>query len=152
MRRVVGVDPAAPLLRLARRALDNTPRHPPTALHLATADALPYRDGAFDTAVMTWTLCSLPDPGRALGEVRRVLKPGGMLRFVEHGLAPDRGVQAWQRRLTPLWRPLAGGCHLDRPIAQLLTAAGFRLQDVQAAYGPGPRLLSYMVEGAAVSG
>jgi len=147
---VVGVDPSPHLLARA----DKAPRRAglPLELHVLDAERLPFADDSFDTVVMTWVLCSVPDVPTALAELRRVLRPGGRLVFVEHGLAPEPGVQAWQRRLTPLWRPLAGGCHLDRPADALLEAAGFRLEHLERGYGPGPHLLAYLYEGEAVAG
>jgi ubiquinone/menaquinone biosynthesis C-methylase UbiE len=145
---VVGADPSPRLLALAARA-----RRPPgLTLELLRLEPgpLPFPDASFDSAVMTWVLCSVPDVPAALAELRRVLRSGGRLHFVEHGLAPETRVQAWQRRLTPLWRPLAGGCHLDRPVEALLQAGGFRLERLERGYGPGPRLLAYFYEGSAV--
>jgi hypothetical protein len=98
---------------------------------------------------MTWTVCSIPDAAAALREIQRVLVPDGRLLFVEHGLAPDAGVRAWQARLTPLWRRIAGGCHLDRPIADLVTAAGFRITTLDASYATGPRPFAYLYRGVA---
>lgn len=105
--------------------------------------SLPYPDDSFDSALSTWTLCTIPDAGAALAELRRVLKPGGGLHFVEHGLAPDIDVVRWQRRLEPVQKRVAGGCHLTRPIADLIAAAGFSLGDAEVFYEPGaPRFLA----------
>jgi SAM-dependent methyltransferase len=98
---------------------------------------------------MTWTLCSIPDPTRALEEIRRVLKPEGRLLFAEHGLAPDRRVRVWQHRLTPLWKHLAGGCHLDRDMTALIRSSGFALDRIDTGYMPGARPLSFIYEGSA---
>ncbi|MBF0332924.1 MAG: class I SAM-dependent methyltransferase [Alphaproteobacteria bacterium] len=145
--RLIGVEPSAPLLALARRAVATAPF--PVTLLQASAESLPLPDASVDTVVTTWTLCSIPDVGRALVEARRVLRPDGRLLFVEHGLAPEPGVQEWQRRLTPLWRRCSGGCHLDRPIAELIAEAGFRFERLEAGSMPGPRLVTYMTEGSA---
>lgn len=114
-----------------------------------SAEAIPLERDAVDTVVMTWTLCSIANAGAALQEIRRVLRPGGRLLFVEHGLAPEESVQRWQHRLTPLWGRVAGGCHLDRDIPRLLREAGFQVERLEGGYMPGPRLLTYMYEGAA---
>ena len=97
---------------------------------------LPFADGSVDTALSTWTLCTIPDVDAALAEVRRVLRPGGALLFLEHGLAPDEKVRRWQHRLEPLQKRLFGGCHLTRPVLDLLRGAGFTLTEVESFYEP----------------
>ena len=99
--------------------------------------SLPFEDDTFDAAVSTWTLCTIPDANAALLEVRRVLKPGGTLHFVEHGLAPDEKVQKWQNRLNGLQNKVFGGCNLNRPIVSLITDAGFMIKDVDVFYEKG---------------
>jgi ubiquinone/menaquinone biosynthesis C-methylase UbiE len=95
------------------------------SLVLASAEQLPFADTAFDTFVMTWTLCSIPNRGAALAEMRLVLKPRGRLLFIEHGLSPEPRIKRWQHRLTPCWKRIGGGCHLDRKMDDLIRAAGF---------------------------
>lgn len=122
----------------------------PVHLVAASAEALPFADSTVAAVVSTWCLCSIPDLDRALAEVRRVMRPGAAWWFVEHGLCPDPAVARWQRRLTPLWRRLAGGCHLDRPIAERLAAAGFRLERLDTGkLMPGPRLAAWTYLGLA---
>ena len=112
-------------------------------------ERLDLADGSVDTALSTYTLCTIPDVGAALREVRRVLRPGGRLHFLEHGLAPEPGVQRWQRRIHPVHSRLAGGCHLDRPIDELILDAGFELVEIDRGYGSGPRWFSYLYHGQA---
>lgn len=147
---VVGLDPSAPLLRMAD---GQATRSGVRARMLeGSAEAIPLEDARFDTVLTTWTLCSVRDAGAALAEIRRVLKPGGHLLFVEHGSAPDAGVARWQGRLTPLWKPIAGGCHLNRPIEALIRRAGFGLPDLQVGYMAGPKPFTFMYEGRASKG
>jgi ubiquinone/menaquinone biosynthesis C-methylase UbiE len=141
------VDPSAELQwlaapRLARAAVK---------VHAAQASAeqLPFSDANFDTVVMTWTLCSIADPIRALREIRRVLRPHGRLLFIEHGEAPDANVRRWQARITPWWKHVAGGCHLDRRIEDLIAGAGFAFAKLEKAYGDGPKALDYLYKGIA---
>ena len=101
--------------------------------HLDAADA------SYDHVLCTFTLCTIPDPALAMREVRRVLRPGGTLAFLEHGLAPSRGVSRWQHRLDPLQRRVAGGCHLTRDVPALVAASGLELDSLRAEYLPGPR-------------
>lgn len=117
-----------------------------------TAERLPYPDGSFDTVLATYSLCTIPDPGAALSEIRRVLAPAGQFLFCEHGLSPDASVRRWQDRLTPLWSRFTGGCHLNRDIPALLLGAGFHSPDLQTVYLPGPRPLTYNYWGSATAG
>lgn len=144
---VIGIDPSPRLLAMAhRRAVKEGV---PALLVQGSATAIPLADKAVDTIVMTWALCSIPDPLTALREMRRVLKADGRLLFVEHGLSPEPHVELWQRRLTPAWRHISGGCHLDRKMDDLIRAAGFELTGLQTKYARGPRPFTYMYEGSA---
>ena len=147
--RVEGVDPSDELRALAERA--------PRALGLevsiakGVAEDLPFEDKSFDTVVCTFTLCSVHTPQAALAEARRVLKPGGTFLYCEHGLAPDAEVQTWQSRVEPIWKRLAGGCHLTRPIGSGIEAAGFKLTRHEGMYLPGtPKILGWSEWGAAI--
>ncbi|WP_082871606.1 methyltransferase domain-containing protein [Nocardia terpenica] len=114
--------------------------------------SLPFADNSFESALSTWTLCTIPDVDTALREVRRVLVPGGTFHFVEHGLAPDPGVQGWQHRLTPVQRTLFGGCHLDRDIRGLIERAGFEIREADRFYeAGGPKFMAAMTLGVAVA-
>ena len=144
--RVIGLDPSAELLFRAEQMARQC-KHP---IHLVqgSAEAIPIDNGVIDSAVMTWTLCSVSDPLQTLREIRRVLKPEGELLFVEHGLAPDWRIEKWQHRLDPLWTRIS--CHLDRPVDRLLIRAGFEITALHAGYLPrGPRFLTYLYEGRA---
>lgn len=117
----------------------------------ASAEAIPLPDQAADTVLVTYTLCTLPDVHRALREVARVLRTGGELIFCEHGEAPDADVRRWQNRLNPIWRPLGGGCNLNRPIPSLLERGGFRLRELSSMYIPGWRPASFNYWGRALA-
>jgi ubiquinone/menaquinone biosynthesis C-methylase UbiE len=146
---LLGLDPSRELLRMARTHV--TWVHFPVELSEGRAEDIPLDDRAVDHVVMTWTLCSVADPIRALAEIRRVLRPGGSLLFIEHGQGPEQRVQRWQDRLTPLWRRLAGGCHLNRPIDRLIETAGLRLAELETGYlVNGPRPLTFHYRGRAV--
>ncbi len=146
-RSVIGLEPSADLLRMARGRAQAA--SVPVTLLDASAEAIPLDAASVDTIVTTWTLCTIPDALRALSEMRRVLKPSGALLFVEHGRAPEAGVARWQDRLDPLWSRLAGGCHLNRKMDDLVTAAGFRIDDLQNPRLSGPRTHTYLYEGRA---
>ncbi len=147
--KIWGLDPALQMHRLAAKRI----RRAGLDVELVglPAEQIPMQDASFDSIVCTYTLCTIPDPHKALEEMRRVLKPGASLIFCEHGQAPDASVARWQARLNPIWRPLAGGCNLDRPVPKLLADAGFNVQDMQTMYLPGPRLLTYNYWGSATA-
>jgi ubiquinone/menaquinone biosynthesis C-methylase UbiE len=145
--RVIGIDPSPQLLSRAR----HVDRREGLSIELieGSAEMLPLRDSSVDTVVTTWTLCTIPDVHRALREMRRVLRPAGALLFVEHGRSPDAPVKRWQDRLTPAWKRLAGGCHLNRAIGQLLEESGFGIERLETGYMKGPRPMTFMYEGRA---
>jgi len=145
--RLVAVDPSEELLSMARRKAPDLAF--PVDLRRESAEQLSLDTASVDTIVMTFTLCSIPEPRRALREMRRVLRPDGRLLFVEHGLSPDAGVRRWQERLNPVWGRIAGGCNLNRRIDTLLAEGGFRIAELRADYLPGPRPLTYTYEGSA---
>jgi ubiquinone/menaquinone biosynthesis C-methylase UbiE len=130
-----GLDPSREMWAIAQR---NAQEHHLDAEFIeAGAESIPLEDRSADTVVITYTLCTIPQVGPALAEIRRVLKPHGRLLFCEHGEAPDAGVRKWQERMGPAWKMLGGGCHLNRPVPALLSASGFQSDDLQAAYIPG---------------
>ena len=147
VRHIYGVDPSVELQRIARK---RTAPLKVTFFSQSAEKELPLVGACIDTAVLTWTLCSIPNPARALHEIKRVLKPNGQLIFVEHGRAPDPRVIIWQDRLTPLWKRMGGGCHLNRKIDQLVTEAGFRITELRTDYLPGPRPMTYTYQGIAL--
>jgi SAM-dependent methyltransferase len=144
---VTGIDPSPALLAMAgsRRGEMSFP----VELLEGSAEALPLDAASADSVVTTWTLCSVPDPEAALQEVRRVLRPGGKLLFVEHGRAPEPTTSRWQDRITPVWKHVAGGCHLNRRIDALILGSGFRMERLEAGYMGGPKVMTFMYSGQA---
>jgi ubiquinone/menaquinone biosynthesis C-methylase UbiE len=147
VREVLALEPAPRLLIMARSASQASSM--PVDFLEASAEAIPLDEHSVDTIVTTWTLCSIPQAATALAEMRRVLRPGGKLLFAEHGRAPDEGVRWWQDRLTPAWRRISGGCHLNRPIRTMIEGAGFRIDRIETGYIPGPKPMTFMYEGSA---
>jgi ubiquinone/menaquinone biosynthesis C-methylase UbiE len=148
VRTVSAVEPSERCLRIAQTRIAASPATVVAAGLNGEALALPTN--AFDTALSTWTLCTIPDVDAALGEIRRVLKPGGKLHFVEHGHAPEDGVARWQGRIEHPWKHVAGGCHLTRPISELIEQAGFKIDAVSTYYMAGePKVFGYTYEGVA---
>jgi ubiquinone/menaquinone biosynthesis C-methylase UbiE len=146
---LLALEPSPQLTAMARHA-----RHPgmPVNFVEASAEAIPLDDQSVDTVVTTWTLCSIPEAAVALTEMRRVLRPSGKLLFVEHGMAPDKNVRRWQDWLTPAWKRISGGCHLNRPISMIIENAGFKIDRVETGYMPGPKAMTFMYEGSARPG
>jgi SAM-dependent methyltransferase len=147
VREVLALEPAPRLVTMARSASRGASI--PVSFLEASAEAIPLEDHCVDTIVTTWTLCSIPRAAAALADMRRVLRPGGKLLFVEHGLAPDEGVRRWQDLMTPAWRCISGGCHLNRPIRSMIEGAGFRIDRIEIGYMPGPKPMTFMYEGSA---
>lgn len=145
---IVGLEPSPRLAEMTRQRAVNR-RISSVQVIEGSAEAIPLDNNSVDTVVMTWTLCSIPRASLALTEMRRVLKPSGQLLFVEHGRAPEENVRKWQDRLTPVWKRIGGGCHLNRPIRDLIEGAGFSIQQIDAGYMKGPKPMSFMYEGRA---
>jgi ubiquinone/menaquinone biosynthesis C-methylase UbiE len=145
--RVVGLDPSTELLRLTSKPTADAVV--PVSRLQGSMEHVPFADAAFDTIVMTWTLCSIPNPIAALTEMRRVLRPGGRLLFVEHGLSPETRIARWQHRWTPCWKRIGGGCHLDRKTDDLIRVAGFGLDEIETGYMKGPKPWTFMYQGSA---
>jgi ubiquinone/menaquinone biosynthesis C-methylase UbiE len=132
---VWGLEPAEGMRRLAQARVAQVPFE--VRFLDLPGERIPLEDASVDTVVTTYTLCTIPDAAAALAQMRRVLRPGGELIFLEHGEAPDDDVRRWQRRIEPAWKRVFGGCHLTRPIARLIEGAGFRMDELQAAYVSG---------------
>ena len=144
---VTGVDPSEELQSYARELAADSGID--VNFIARGAEEIPLADNTFDSAVVTWTLCTIPDPMSALLEIKRVLKPEGKLLFVEHGAAPEPEVIKWQNRVDPLWSSLAGGSHLNRRPDQMIVDAGFRFEEIDRGYIEGPRIMTYNYRGIA---
>ena len=143
-----GLDPSRELWSIAQK---NAQEHHLDAEFIhSCAEDIPLDDNSADTVVMTYTLCSIPDTFTAMAEIRRVLKPGGKLIFIEHGEAPDESVLRWQNRLNPVWKVFSGGCNLHRPVPQILEQSGFKSSDMQTMYLPGWKPAAFNYWGTAV--
>ena len=147
VKEILALEPDPKLMTMARHNAKQA-RRPVTFLD-ASAEAIPLEDRSVDTVVTTWTLCTIPEAMRALEEMRRVLKPAGHLLFAEHGLAPEESVCKWQNRLTPAWKCISGGCHLNRPIRQMIESGGFSIDQIDTGYALGPKPMSFLYEGSA---
>ena len=148
VQRIYGVDPSIELQQMARKRTMGKPMEV-EFLSQSAEEQVPLADASIDTVVTTWTLCSIANAPKALQEMKRVLKASGRLIFLEHGRAPDPGVADWQERITPLWKNITGGCHLNRKIDDLITTAGFRITELKTFYVRGPRPMTYTYQGAA---
>ena len=145
-KQILALEPSPKLVDMARSV-----PHPGADVSFleASAESIPLDDNAVDTVVTTWTLCTVPQAVTALAEMRRVLRPGGKLLFVEHGLAPDARIRWWQDWLNPTWKSISGGCHLNRPIRTLIEQAGFRIDRLETGYMAGLKPMTFMYEGSA---
>ncbi len=143
-----GIDPHEGLLEGARAAARD--KGWAADLRQGRGEDIPFAQNSFDCVVCTFTLCSVDDPGQVMRELRRILRPGGQMLFLEHGRAPDAGVRRWQERIEPVWKRMAGGCHLSRPIAGALEGAGFAVERLGEGYTPkAPRFAGWMEWGIA---
>jgi ubiquinone/menaquinone biosynthesis C-methylase UbiE len=144
---VWGLEPSEAMRNKGRKRVEHAPFEV-RWLDLPSEE-IPLEDASADTVLVTYTLCTIDDWRKALAEMRRVLKPDGELVFCEHGLAPDPSVQSWQRRVNPLWRKMAGGCNLDRPIPKMLEEGGFQIDSIDSDYVSSPRFVAYEYWGSA---
>lgn len=146
---VWGLEPSAGMRRKAAKAVAGAPFD--VRLLDLPGEQIPLEDDSVDTIVLTYTLCTIPDAHAALAQMRRVLKPNGLLLFSEHGQSPDPKVQRWQDRINPLWGKLAGGCHLNRPMAQLISENGFQIEQLERGYlKHTPRFAGFNYRGVAM--
>jgi ubiquinone/menaquinone biosynthesis C-methylase UbiE len=146
---VIGIDPSERSWELAQERVAQVSF--PVEYRALSGDKLPLEDDSMDSAVITYSLCTIPDPVAALVELKRVVKPGGEIWFSEHALAPDADVQKWQNRINPLWMRIAGGCHINRNIPNLFEAAGIAIADLKSMYLPkSPRIAGFNVWGKAL--
>lgn len=148
VKHIHGIDPSWELHQIDRNR--TVEQQLQAEFHLQSAEeSLPVPEESIDTVVSTWTLCSIPNVFRALEHMKRALKKDGYFIFIEHGRAPDTRVSIWQDRLTPLWKRITGGCHLNRKIDDLIASAGFRIVELKTCYLPGPRPMTYTYQGMA---
>ena len=144
---VIGVDPALSSVAIAKSRASNF--HSKISFIEATAESIDLESSTFDSVVIGYSLCTIPNPMQALSEAHRLLKSGGSLFFMEHGLAPEPNVQKWQHRITPFWRKFAGGCNLNRNIEEHILSCGFKFKDLTKKYIRGPKIASYLYYGEA---
>ena len=145
--KVTGLDPSLELQIMAREVAAR--EHVDVNFLGLSGEAIPADDNSFDTVVMTWTLCTIPEPMTALAEIRRVLKPGGKVVFAEHGESPDANIAKWQARINPCWKVIGGGCNLNRRIPDLYQGSGFSFDDMERGYLEGPKVATYNYRGIA---
>ena len=143
--KVWGLEQSLGMQRKAEKNLSESPV--PVEWLVAGCEAIPLPDDSIDTVMLTYVLCTIPDWETALKEIRRVLKPAGKLVFCEHGEAPEPNVRKWQNRINPMWKKIAGGCNLNRPIPKMLIDGGFSIDDLQQHHVPGPKIATYQYYG-----
>lgn len=140
--KVIGIDPSHELIELAKELANDSKAS--IELVIGSAESIPYPDNFFDTVLVTYTMCTIPNVAIANKEMWRVLKDDGRLIFCEHGLAPDKKISKWQNRIDPVWGKIAGGCHLNRDIQKLITDAGFSFESLDKMYIPNtPKFAGY---------
>ena len=144
---IIGVDPAVSSVAIAKSRTSNF--NSKISFLETTAESIDQESSTFDSVVIGYSLCTIPDPMQARAEAHRLLKPGGSLFFMEHGLAPEPNVQKWQHRITPIWKKIAGGCNLNRNIEELILAGGFQFKDLKKKYIKGPKIASFLYYGEA---
>ncbi|HYN21987.1 MAG TPA: class I SAM-dependent methyltransferase [Thermoanaerobaculia bacterium] len=147
MSQLYAVEPSETAWRIADKAVRRSPF--PVQRIATSAEAIPLPDASVDEAVSSFTLCTIPDAGRALREIHRMLRPGGSFRFLEHGRSPEARVARWQDRLTPLQKKVAGGCHLNREIDRMIREAGFRIDLLDRFHVRGPKVATHLYAGKA---
>ena len=145
---IVGVDPAVSSIAIARSR--SSQYNSKISFIESSAESIALESGSFDCVVVGYSLCTIPEPLKALAEARRLMKPTSSLFFMEHGLAPEQNIQKWQHRLTPGWKKIAGGCNLNRDIADLISASGFQFKSLKKKYIKGPKILSFQYYGEAI--
>jgi ubiquinone/menaquinone biosynthesis C-methylase UbiE len=145
---VVGVDPAVSSVVMAKSRASKF--NSKISFIEASAESIDLESATFDSVVIGYSLCTIPEPMMALSEARRLLKDGGSLFFMEHGLAPEKNIQKWQHRISPGWKKIAGGCNLDRNIEELILAGGFEFKDLKKKYIKGPKIAAFQYYGEAI--
>ena len=145
--KVIGIDPSHELIDLAKELANDSKAS--IELVIGSAESIPYPDNFFDTVLVTYTMCTIPDVTLSISEITRVLKNNGKLLFCEHGLAPDPNIAKWQKIINPIWNKIAGGCNLNRNIPELITSSGFKISNMEEMYLPTPKFAGYNYWGVA---
>jgi len=145
---IIGVDPAVSSVAMARSR--SSQYNSKISFIESSAESIDLPSNTFDCVVIGYSLCTIPDPLKALAEARRLMKPEGSLFFMEHGLAPEQNIQKWQHRLTPGWKKIGGGCNLNRDIENLISTSGFQFKSLSKKYIKGPKIAAFQYYGEAV--